>query len=153
MLLDAIQKDILVSLKKRDIVRLETLRFLLSAIKNTAIDIYQAAGESKMTDKDVMQVIKKQVKEHKDSIEAYSKANRNDLVEKEAAQLSILETFLPKQLSDEEILVKIEPVLRSGEPNFGILMKKALEYVGEGADGGRVAAIIRSYQTRAQSSS
>lgn len=143
MTLADIQKDIIDSVKKRDMVRAGTLRFLLSAIRNASIAKYGADAETKLTDGDVLDVIKKQVKEHRDSIEAYTNAKRQDLVDTEAAQLAILETFLPKQLRDDEILSKIAPILSTGEKNFGILMKQCLAAVGTGADGGRIAAIIK----------
>lgn len=143
MTLADIQKDIIDSVKKRDMVRAGTLRFLLSAIRNSAIAKYGAEAEAKLTDADVLDVIKKQVKEHKDSIDAYTAAKRQDLVDTEVAQLTILETFLPAQLTDVEILSKITPILSSGETNFGMLMKQCLAAVGTGADGGRIAAIIK----------
>jgi len=143
MTLADIQKDIIDSVKKRDMVRAGTLRFLLSAIRNASIAKYGAEAETKLSEADILDSIKKQVKEHKDSIDAYTAAKRQDLVDTESAQLVILESFLPKQLSDEEILTKIAPVLSSGEKNFGILMRQCLAAVGTDADGGRIAQIIK----------
>src|SRR3989339_230844 len=98
MLLDDLKADVLTSMKKGDHVRVDTLRFLLAAIRNAAISKYQAAGEAAMKDEDVLDVIKKQVKTHKESIEAFTKASRNELVLKEQGELTILEAFLPKEI-------------------------------------------------------
>ncbi len=142
-LLDTIAADINASLKKGDVVRVETLRFLLSAVRNEAIAKYGADSEKKVTDADVLDVVKKQVKTHKESVETFEKAGRKELADKENAQLAILEAFLPKQMTDSELKALLAPVVSSGETNFGLLMKQAMATVGGRADGGRVAAILK----------
>ncbi len=143
MLLDDLKADVLTSMKKGDHVRVDTLRFLLAAIRNAAISKYQAAGEAAMKDEDVLDVIKKQVKTHKESIEAFTKASRNELVSKEQGELTILEAFLPKEMTDEELKKLLEPVAKSGESNFGLLMKQAMQAVAGRADGGRVSSMLK----------
>ncbi|KKR78849.1 MAG: hypothetical protein UV58_C0025G0016 [Candidatus Wolfebacteria bacterium GW2011_GWC1_43_10] len=143
MLLDDLKADVLTSMKKGDHVRVDTLRFLLAAIRNAAISKYQAAGEAAMKDEDVLDVIKKQVKTHKESIEAFTKASRNELVLKEQGELTILEAFLPKEMTDEELKKLLEPVAKSGESNFGLLMKQAMQAVAGRADGGRVSSMLK----------
>jgi hypothetical protein len=144
MLLDEIKEDVLTSMKKGDHVRVDTLRFLIAAVRNAAISKYAAAGEAAMKDEDVLDVIKKQVKTHKESIEAFTKANRSELVSKEQGELTILEAFLPKEISDDELKVLLEPIAASGEQNFGLLMKQAMTVVAGCADGGRVSTLLRS---------
>lgn len=148
MLLDDLKTDILTSMKKGDKSRVDTLRFLLAAIRNAAISKYAAAGESAMKDEDVLDVIKKQVKTHKESIDAFTKAGRSELVAKEQGELTILEAFLPKEMTDEELKKLLEPIASSGEPNFGLLMKQAMGIVKGMADGGRVSALLRSMMTK-----
>ncbi len=143
MLLDDLKADVLTSMKKGDHVRVDTLRFLLAAIRNAAINTYQAAGEAAMKDEDVLDVIKKQVKTHKESIEAFTKASRNELVLQEQGELTILEAFLPKEMTDEELKKLLEPVAKSGESNFGLLMKQAMQAVAGRADGGRVSSMLK----------
>jgi len=143
MLRDTIQKDVNNSLKAGKKDRVETLRFLLSAVRNMAINKYDAAGETKLTDADIIDVVKKQVKTHKESIEAFQKAGRGELVDKEKIQLAILEEFAPIEISDEELKKLLSPIVASGEPNFGKLMGLAMGAVGGQADGGRVAAILK----------
>ncbi len=143
MLLDQLKADVLTSMKKGDKFRVDTLRFLLAAIRNAAIAKYAAAGESAMKDEDVLDVIKKQVKTHKESIEAFTKAGRSELVSKEQGELTILEAFLPKEMTDDELKKLLAPVAQSGETNFGLLMKQAMAIVAGKADGGRVAALLK----------
>lgn len=142
-MLEQLRTDLVASIKKGDANRVETLRFLIAAIKNVAIAKYGNTAETSLTDADCLDSIKKQVKTHKESIEAFKKAGRNDLVTKEQNQLTILETFLPKQLSDEELKALLAPVVASGETNFGLLMKQAMAATHGQADGGRVAGLLK----------
>jgi uncharacterized protein len=149
MLLQKIQQDVNASLKAGNKDRVETLRFLLSAVRNAAINKYGADADKKLTDADITDVVKKQVKTHKESVEAFEKAGRQDLVDKEKIQLAILEEFAPKELSEEDLKKLLTPIVASGEPNFGILMKEAMIAVAGlpaqagKADGGRVASLLK----------
>ncbi|EKD67791.1 MAG: hypothetical protein ACD_48C00217G0003 [uncultured bacterium] len=148
MLLDDLKVDVLTSMKKHDHIRVDTLRFLLAAIRNAAIAKYQAAGEAAMKDEDVLDVIKKQVKTHKESIEAFTSAGRTELASKEQGELTILEAFLPKEISDEELKKLLEPVAKSGETNFGLMMKQAVGIVAGCADGRRVSTMLRNLMAK-----
>ena len=146
MLMDRLQTDLNASLKARDAGRVETIRFLISGVGNLASAKYGAQWEKKMTDADVLEVVKKQIKTHRESIEAFAKGGRQELVEREKAQLLILEEFAPKELSDEELKKILEPIVGSGEKNFGILMKNAMAAVAQAgqAEGGKVSAMLKS---------
>lgn len=143
MLLQDIQTTVNTSLKKGDAVSVETLRFLISAVRTAAINKYGAEAESKVTEADVLDMIKKQVKTHKESVEAFTKAGRNELAKNEAAQLAILESYLPKQMSDDELKALIAPVAATGG-DFGPLMGRAMAAVKGQADGARVSAMLKS---------
>lgn len=145
MNLNDLQTDLNASLKAGKSVRVGTLRFLISAIRNLGIAKYGAPWETSLTEADVAEVVKKQIKTHKESVEAFENANRVELVEKERAELAILEEFAPKEMSDEELKKILEPIARSGEPNFGLLMKQAMTAVASAgqADGGRVSMILK----------
>lgn len=150
MLIDDLKKDVMDSLKKGEAVRVDTLRFLISAVRNIAIAKYGNSAESSLTDCDVLEIVKKQVKTHRESIEAFRHGGREDLAQKEQAQLAILETFLPAQMSDEELRSILAPIISSSNPstsaapqNFGLLMKRTMELVGGKADGGRVAVVLK----------
>ncbi len=144
MLMDQLQTDLTTSLKAGKSDRVETIRFLIAGIGNLAAAKYGAEWEKKTTDADILEVIKKQIKTHRESIEAFEKASRRELVDREKAQLAILEEFAPKELSDEELKKILEPIAKSGEKNFGLLMKQAMTAVKGQADGGRVASLLKS---------
>lgn len=146
MLLTDIQSKVTASLKQGDAVTVETLRFLISAVKNSAITKYGAEADAKITDADVLDNVKKQVKTHKESVEAFEKAGRTELAQKEKAQLAILEAYLPKQMSDEELTAILAPIAAAGG-DFGPMMGKAMAAVKGQADGARVSALIRKLQS------
>lgn len=141
--LATVRSDMTTALKGGESVRLGTLRMLLSAVNNVGIAKYGASGEEKLTETDILDTIKKQVKTHRESIEAYQQAKRQELVDKETAELVVLESYLPKEISDEELKALLAPVIVSGEANFGLLMKQAMSIVQGKAEGGRVAAILK----------
>ena len=142
-LLNSLQREVTVALKSGDRVRVDTLRFLLSAVRNSAIAKYANVGEAGLTDRDVLDVIAKQVKTHRESVEAFTKAGRTELADREASQLAILEAYLPKQMTDADLKKLLEPIASSGEKNFGLLMGQAMNVVKGQADGQRVSAILK----------
>lgn len=142
MLLDTLKSQLTTAMKAHDAVTVDTVRFLLAAVRNVAIDKYGAEGEAKVTDADILDVVKKQVKTHNESVEAFTKAGRAELAGQEKAQLTVLEQYLPKQMSDDELKALIAPVAAQGG-DFGPLMGKAMAAVKGGADGGRVSAILK----------
>ena len=143
MLMQDLQQSMIDGMKRHDQNAVDTLRFLISAVKNAAITKYGAEAETKLTEADVLDVVKKQVKTHKESVEAFEKAGRKELADKEKAQLAILETYLPKQISDDELKKILEPVAKAGG-DFGPMMGKAMKAVAGKADGSRVSAILKS---------
>lgn len=144
MLIDQLQSDLISSLKAGKTGRVEALRFLIAGVRNSATGKYGADWEKKMTDADVLDVVKKQIKTHNESIEAFTKAGRQELVDREKVQLSVLTEFAPKEMSDDDLKKILEPIAKSGEKNFGLLMKQAMNAVSGRADGGRVAAILKT---------
>ena len=96
---EQIEKDVICAMKAKDAVRVSTLRMLKSAIGNYLI----TARKEKAEDAELRAIIIKQAKQRRESVESYEQAGRTDLAEKEKAELLILESYLPKQLSDEEL--------------------------------------------------
>jgi len=143
MLMDKLQSDLNTSLKAGAASRVETIRFLIAGVRNSVTNKYGAQWEEKMTDADVLDIVKKQIKTHNESIDVFAKAGRQELVDKEKVQLAVLTEFAPKELSDEELKKLIEPIAKSGEKNFGLLMKQAMGAVKGQADGGRVSALLK----------
>ena len=141
--LNSIQLDLNTSLKQGNAVRVATLRMFISAVRNSAINKYGAAWETSITEADIIDVAKKQVKTHKESVDAFTKAGRPELAQKESEELTILEEFAPKELTDDALRQLLAPIASTGEKNFGLLMKSAMAAVSGQADGARVSAILK----------
>lgn len=105
-LTDKVQQDMVAAMKAREVDRLSTLRMMKSALKNKEID-----KRAPLTDGEAEQVLITMVKQRRDSIEQFTKGNRMDLVEKEAAEIPILESYLPKSASEEDIRGIVEAVI------------------------------------------
>lgn len=112
MLYDTIMTDIKEAMKSHDKETLSTLRFLKSAIDLFKINNKMDRTESP-NDDTVIEVVSKQVKTHKESIEEFKKAGRNDLVENLLKEVQVLSKYLPKQLSEDEVRSKIDEVISS----------------------------------------
>lgn len=144
MLLDKIKTDLTAALKQKEETKSSTLRFLLAAIQNKEIELKK---RGQLTDEEVVAVIQKQVEEHQESIDAYKKGNREDLVKKEEAELAILKTYLPQELPPSELekIVKatIQEVKASGPQDFGKVMGAVIAKVKGRADGKTVAETVK----------
>lgn len=129
----------------RDTETTSVLRMLISAIGYDEINKGGAGYEA--TEEDVMSVIQKEAKQHRDSIEQFKNAGRNDLVEKEESELKLLEKYLPAQMGEDEIRKLVtDAVAKSGatSPNdMGKVMGILMPDVKGKADGGLVSKIVR----------
>lgn len=137
-----IEQGIKDSLKGGDQLRLSTLRLLLAAIKNDEI-----TKQKEATDDDVIAIAQKQIKQRLESIEAFHNAGRKDLEQKERDEMAILSTFVPQQLSVEEIR-KISEEVRNSLPesdrnNFGKAMGVVMGRVKGRADGNIVSKVVK----------
>lgn len=135
-----IQAQITASLKNRDQKRLDAFRFLFSQIKNKEID-----AKRELTDEETVKLLQGEAKKRRESITAYSQGGRQDLADKEQYELSVIEEFLPKQLTDEELKIIIEEV-KSQNPgaDFGTLMKVVMIKVAGRAEGGKIAGLLKN---------
>lgn len=131
-------EDMKNAMRARDSVKLNTVRFLLSEIKNFEID------NGPQDDAGVTKVIAKEVKKMKDAINDFDKAGRQDLVEEESVKVQIMETYLPAQLGGEELNAIVqEAINETGSKEFGVVMKAAMVKVQGRADGGVVSAALK----------
>ena len=106
MIKDRIREDMKAAMRSHDADRLSTIRLLLAAIKQREID-----EKIDATDDQVMEIITKMVKQRRDSVEQYRVGGRDDLAGKEQNEIDVLSGYLPKQLSDDEIVAIIDEVL------------------------------------------
>ena len=130
-----IEEDVKTALKNGEAAKLSVLRMLLSAVKMLEIEKnIKRAGES-----DILQILQRHIKQHRDSIEQFEKGNRRDLADKEKEELEILETYMPEQMSEEELMKIVrEAIEASGattKAEVGKVMKAAMEKLMGRADG------------------
>ena len=143
MIKSNLQADHIVAMKAHDQQKVDTIRYVLSAVKNKEIDMGK-----ELTDPEVIAVMQKLQKELKESIEAFEKGNRTDLMEQYKAQLAVITSYLPAQISDEELQNKIKALMveyktqREANPKafIGIAMK-ALKPM---AEPGRIMAALKT---------
>jgi uncharacterized protein len=141
-LTEKIDQDMKQAMISKDAPRLDTLRFLKSALKYAAIEKKGGA----LTDADVQQVIQKQIKQRRESIEQFSKGGRQDLADAETAGVRVLEGYLPKQVGDEELarIVADEAKAQgaSSKKDFGRMMKHLTEKLQGAADSRRISEAL-----------
>jgi uncharacterized protein YqeY len=136
------ENDLKAALKASDKTKVATLRLLIAALKNERIE-----KGRELTEDEIEAVVRRAVKQRKDSIEQYARGGRQDLVDAEKAELAILEAYLPKGLTDEELQAAIrgivaEKSLSSGK-DVGILMKELMARHRGKVDGKRAQELAR----------
>ena len=132
MIKDRIEKGFKEALKDKDADKISTLRMLKADLQNLAIQ-----KKEELKDENIIKVIQKQVKQRKDSIEQFKKGNRDDLAAKEEKELAVLEAFLPKMLSKEEL----EKIVKDAIAELGATTKKDM--------GNVIKAVMAKSQGRA----
>ncbi|MFN8943355.1 MAG: GatB/YqeY domain-containing protein [Pseudobdellovibrionaceae bacterium] len=141
---EQIMTDVKTAMRDKDQLKLNTLRFVQAAVKNKEIDLRPAV----ITSDDVMAVIKKLVKQRKESIEQYQLAQRQDLVDQEMSELKILETYLPSQMSREQVEALVVQVMTALNAktvkDMGPVMKEVIAKSQGTADNKLVSEIIKS---------
>lgn len=139
---DQVRADLTESMKARSAERTSVLRMLQAAIKNEQINV-----QHELADEEVLTVIRKAVKQRQDSIEQYTKGNRPDLASKEASELEILKTYLPPELSDDEIESGVREIIAStgaqSKKDMGKVMKEATARYKGRADGKKIQEIVQ----------
>lgn len=137
-----IENDLKEAMKQKNQLKLSVLRMVKSAIINQKIE----KKTQNLDDAGVLAIISKQIKQHKDSIDSFTKGQRNDLVEKEKQELAILESYMPKQLSPEELLNLIKESIKetgaSGPQDSGKVIKMVMEKAKGAAEGKTVSQIV-----------
>ena len=139
---ESLTNDLKDAMRQRDAVRRDTIRLLLSAIGYEE----KAKRTDALDDDAVMQVLSRQAQQRRDSIEAYQKGNRPDLVAKEEAELAIVIQYLPQPLSEDEIAAIVQSAIAdvnaTGPQDMGKVMGKVMPQVRARADGKQVSALV-----------
>lgn len=134
--------DLKSAMKNREMLRLDIIRL----VKKNIQELETSVGHNgEATDVEVLKIISKLVKQGKDSAEQYKSANRMDLCDREMEQVAILEEYLPKQMTDDEIAVEIDKVMsETGSTNMGALMKELNTRLAGRADGKTISRILKT---------
>jgi uncharacterized protein YqeY len=141
VLTDKLSQDLAQSMKAKDDVRTGTLRLLLSATRNRRIDL----GHD-LSDQEFLDVVNKEVKQRRDSIDQYTQAGRPELAEAELAELNILLTYLPEQLSDQQVATEVAKAITNTQATTVADMGKvmaALSHLKGQADMAQVSTLVR----------
>lgn len=143
-LFDQISKDIMAAMKARDKVRLDTLR----NIKKVFLEAVSAPGaDGTLADADAMKILQKLAKQGKESAATFTQAGRNELAEAELAQVSVIEEYLPKPLTEAEIEQQVKDIIAqagaTSVKEMGRVMGMATKQMAGKADGKVISAIVK----------
>jgi uncharacterized protein YqeY len=139
---DRLKADMIAAMKGKEKIRLEAIRFIQAAIKRIEVDT-----RKDLDDAAVIGILNNQAKQRKDSIEQFKNGGRQDLVEKEEAELKVLMTYLPEQLSQGDLERIVTETIKesgaSGMKDLGAVMKALMPKIAGRADGGALSALVR----------
>jgi len=140
---DQITEDMKAAMRARDTERLGTIRLLTAAIKQKEVD-----ERLTLDDAAVIAVVDKLIKQRKDSIDAFVQAGRQDLADKEAAEVRVLQAYLPARLSPDEIAAEVRAIVgelgASGPGDMGKVMGAAKQRLAGKAEMGQVSAAVKA---------
>lgn len=141
-LLQTIDSDLATAMKEHEASRVSVLRMLKSSIKNEEIKLGH-----ELSDEEIMAVLKREAKQRRDSIEQFEKADRDDLASTEKTELETIKSYLPEQLTDEELKKVVDEVISetgaSSPAEMGVVIGAVIKQVGSRADGSAVARIVK----------
>ena len=133
-----IQSDLTTARKAQDKARTLLLGTILADLKNRRIEVLRD-----LTDDDVVEILRRGIKRRKESIAMYEKGSREDLAERERAEVRLLETYLPAEVGDDELRAAVRGAIAAGAANVGAVMGKVMPQFKGRADGARINAIAR----------
>lgn len=133
-----LQDELTAARKSQDKARTLLLGTIIADVRNRSIEL-----KKDLTDDDVVEVIRRGIKKRRESIEMYEKGSRQDLAEKERAEVTMLERYLPPQVNPDEIRVAVRAAIAGGASNVGAVMGKVMPQFKGRAEGGTINAIVR----------
>jgi hypothetical protein len=143
---DRISEDIKTAMKARDKVRLETVRSIKKILLEKEVSV-RPQGQDSLTESQDMEVLVQAAKQRREAIEQYRLAGRNDLAENEAQELAIIEEYLPRQLSDDEVTAVVDEIIASvgatSVKDLGKVMGPAMQKLKGQADGQKIQSIVK----------
>jgi uncharacterized protein len=144
---EQVQKDMVAAMRSRDELRLSTLRMMKAALKNKEID-----KRAPLDDQERQQILSTLIKQRRDSIEHFTKGGRQELADKEAAEIKLIENYLPKAMGEEQIAEAVKATIAEmGSPSMkdmGTVMKSVmakLQATGARVDGKVVSELVKKH--------
>ncbi|MCK9230256.1 MAG: GatB/YqeY domain-containing protein [Syntrophales bacterium] len=141
---ERVDKEMKEAAKARDAVTLSTLRLVRAAFHNKEIELRR-----KLKDQEILQVLSSMAKQRSDSIEQFARGGRDDLVQKETRELAIIKTFMPEEMTEEEMRAAIAKAIAdteaSGIKDMGAVMKVLMPIITGKADGKVVSGMVREF--------
>jgi uncharacterized protein YqeY len=147
-IVEQVTKDMTAAMKARDEHRLSTLRMMKTALKNKEID-----KRGPLDDSEAMQVLSTLIKQRKDSIDAFTKGGRQEMADREAVEIKIIEGYLPQAVGPDEIAAKVRETIAEMQPppsikEMGAVMKAVMaKFAGARVDGKAVSDAVKSALT------
>lgn len=142
-LLEQLESDVKTAMKEGAAARVAVLRLLVASLKNERIKL----GHD-LTNDEAIKVLQREAKQRKDSIEAYTNGGRSELAQAEQAELEIIDSYLPQQLSEAELAQLVDQAIKdlnvTGIDQIGIVIGAVMKLAAGKADGGRVSALVRA---------
>ena len=139
-------EDLKTSMKEKDTIRKNTITLVRAAIKQIQVD-----ERRELTEEEIIEIISKQLKERRLSIEEFKKANRQDLIDSTSKEVEILLNYLPTQLTEKELEIIVEDTIEdlevSSMKDIGLVMKNVMPKVKGRADGNIVSKIVKNKLT------
>ena len=143
---EVLKSDLKDAMKAKDVFKRETIRFLMSAIKQIEVD-----ERRELSDDDIYKIIQKSVKQREDAAKQYKDAGREDLYEKETKEAALIKAYLPQQLSQDELKQIVSDIISksgaSSMKDMGGVIKQVMAEVGSRADGKSVSNIVKELLT------
>jgi uncharacterized protein len=142
-LLARLQADLNASRKAQDKPAVLLLGTIVSDVKNRAIEL-----KRELTDEDVVEVLRRGIKKRRESIDLYTKANRQELADKESAEVDRLTQYLPPAVDPQEIRAAVQAAIAGGATNVGAVMGKVMPLFKGRVEGGAINAVVREELAR-----
>jgi uncharacterized protein YqeY len=145
---DRLSEDLKQAMKAKDQLRMDVIRMIKAAFLNKQLELKKELDDAEMS-----RVMTTLVKQRRESVEQYQKAQRKDLADKELREITIIETYLPKALSAQDVAQVVDAVIRetgaSGQKDMGTVMKAVISrLVGQAVDGKQVSDLVKNKLTR-----
>ncbi|AKL97974.1 GatB/YqeY domain-containing protein [Endomicrobium proavitum] len=137
-MINKLKEDLKIYMKAQDIEKLNVVRGILNEIN------IRDMKNIKITDDEILKVLRSELKKRKESIESFEKGGRQDLIDKEKREIDVINKYLPSEITDDDLFAKVKAAAdASADKSFGVVMKAAIAALNGAADGKRISAAVK----------